>query len=276
VDSDGRGTATIGAGNTTYNLIFYVVDAHHLIFNSSQPAASGHPLLSGEATSSAGPFSPASLSNSHIYRLGGQLSGSPAVEIGVLHFDGVGAIGGTAFARSGGTSTATALSGQYAVDPTTGRFTCSGTAVNAVGYAVPDSAGVTAYLVGTGASAASGVMEFQTDSYPPGYQFSPINGRYGFAVDEMLDPLTTVFAGVHGADQNGGLNADSYIDSSLPTVPGMIPVQAFTLFRYTWSADGSGTYGGNTYMVSNGSKVFYIDVSPLNGHPAVIVGQRVQ
>ncbi len=56
-------------------------------------------------------------------------------------------------------------------------------------------------------------------------------------------------------------------------VPGLVHAQAFTLFRYSWSPDGSGTFGGNTYMVSNGAKVFYIDVSPANGQPAVIVGQ---
>jgi hypothetical protein len=38
----------------------------------------------------------------------------------------------------------------------------------------------------------------------------------------------------------------------------------------------AGTYGGNTFMVTNQSKFFYIDVSPLNAHPAVIVGQRQQ
>ena len=276
VDSNGRGTASISIGPASYDLIFYVLDANHLVFNSTQAASSGHPLISGEATSAVGPFSQASLSNSHIYQLGGFIPGSPDVEIGVLHFDGVGAVSGTSFERSGGTASATTLSGQYTVDQTTGRFVFSGTAVNAVGYATASADGITAYLVGTGSSASSGVMEFQTSSYPPGYQFSPINGRYGIGIDEVLDPQTTVFAGVQGADLNGNLSSDSYIDNNIPADPGLIPVQAFTMFRYTWSPDGSGTYGGNTYMVSNGAKIFYIDVSPLNGHPAVVVGQRVQ
>jgi hypothetical protein len=119
-------------------------------------------------------------------------------------------------------------------------------------------------------------MEFQTSSYPPGYQFSPVNGRYGFALDEMLDPQTTVFAGQESADPNGGITPDSYIDTSRPAAPGLIPAQTFTLFRYTWNPDGTGTFGGNTYMVSNADKVFYIDASPANSHPAVIVGQRQQ
>ena len=138
------------------------------------------------------------------------------------------------------------------------------------------ASGVTGYLVGTGPSASSGVMEFQTSSYPPGYQFSPLNGRYGFALDEMPDPQTSAFAGQESADPNGGITPDSYVDTSRPTAPGLIPVQSFTLFRYTWNPDGTGTFGGNTYMVSNADKVFYIDASPANSHPAVIVGQRQQ
>ncbi len=277
VDANGRGTAILGVGSGTYDLIVYVVDANHLIFNSIAPATSGHPLITGEATTSAGPFSQATLNHSHIYRFGGSLPGSPDVGIGVLHFDGASAVSGTAFERTGGTASATTLSGQFAVDATTGRFTFSGTSVPVVGYAIPAASGVTGYLVGTGPSAASGVMEFQTDSYPPGYQFSPINGAYGFSTDEILDRQTTNFAGVEIGNLDGSMGSNS-IDISGPAPYGLIPVEAYNtaLFRYTWAADGSGAYGGNTYMVSNGKKVFYIDVSPLNGHPAVVVGQRQQ
>lgn len=274
-DSNGRGTATLSAGATTYDLIYYIVDANHLIFNSAQAAAIGHPLIAGEATSSSGPFSQATLSNSHIYRFGGDVPGSPDVGVGVLHFDGTAAVSGTTYERSGGTANATTVSAQYAVDPSTGRFSFAGTGVPVVGYAVPSASGITGYLVGTGASAASGTMEFQTKSYPPGYQFSPFAGSsyaYGLATEEMLDPQSTVIAGQEFPTPNGTFSsAISYLDSS--NLAGLTPFQEFQLFKYTWNADGSGTWGGNSYMVTNGSKVFYIDTSPLNGHPAVIVGQ---
>jgi len=275
-DENGRGTATISIGSATYDLIYYIVDAEHIIFNSPQVVANGRPLITGETTTTAGPFSQSSLKDSHIFRFGGHTPGSPDIAIGVLHFDGAGAMSGNLFERSGGTADATTLSAQYSVDPTTGRFTFSGAGVPAIGYTVAGASGVTGYLVGTGPSAASGVMEFQTSSYPPGYQFSPLNGRYGFALDEMLDPQTSAFAGQESADPNGGITPDSYIDTSRPAAPGLTPVQSFTLFRYTWNPDGTGTFGGNTYMVSNADKVFYIDASPANSHPAVIVGQRQQ
>lgn len=276
-DANGRGTATLSAGTATYDLIYYVVDAGHLIFNSTQVLSNGHPLITGEAVASAGPYSQSTLSNSHIYRFGGHVPGSPNVGVGVLHFDGSAAASGTAYERSGGTANVTTLSAQYAVDPTSGRFTFSGTGIPVVGYAVPSSSDITGYLVGTGASAASGTMEFQTDSYPPGYEFGPIGGKYGLGTEEMFDPQTTAFAGVEQAGPNGGIstnNISTYVDSS--NLTGLIPFQEFELFKYTWSADGSGTYGGNTYMVTNQSKFFYIDISPLNGHPAVIVGQKQQ
>jgi hypothetical protein len=274
VDANGRGTATIGVGTATYDLIFYVVDANHLLFNSPQPAGSGHPLISGEAISSAGPFSQASLGNSHIYRMSGHIPGSPDVGIGVLHFDGTGTLSGTAFARNGGSATATTLSGQYTIDPNSGRVVFSGTAIPAVGYLTADSSGVTAFLVGTGASATSGVMEFQTSNYPPGYPSTPFLGPYGFGVEEVVDPQTSVIAGQLNANLNGGLQGGSYFDTSAPPAQGaLVEERTYKLFHSTFSADGSGTFGGNTYMVTNGSKFFYFDISPFNGHPAVIVGQ---
>ncbi|HUM04802.1 MAG TPA: putative Ig domain-containing protein [Terriglobales bacterium] len=275
-DVNGRGTATLGIGSQTYELTYYIVDAGHLLFNSTQPADSGHPIIAGEATATAGSFSPTSLNHSHIFRLSGRTPGSPDAAIGVIHFDGTGGLSGTMYERNGGTPSTTTLSGVYSIDGTSGRFTFSGTGVPAIGYAIPGTGGVTGYLVGTTPSAASGVLEFQTDSYPPGYQFSPLIGRYGIALDEMLDRQTTGFIGQEGADGNGGLTSDSYIDTQRASAPGLVPVQAFTMFRYTWNAEGTGTFGGNTYMVTNGDKTFYIDLSPANGHPAVVVGQRQQ
>ena len=274
VDDNGRGSATLAIGGQTFNLTYYVIDSGHLLFSSAESTNGGHPLVTGEATATAAPFSLASLGNSHIFRLSGQ-AGSPNVAIGVIHFDGAGALSGALYERSGGTPSATALSGQYAVDPGTGRFTFSGTGVPAVGYVIPGADGVTGYLVGTGPSATTGALEFQTDSYPPGYQFSPLNGRYGVALDEILDRQTSPFLGQAGIDPNGGLT-DSYIDTQRTSAPGLVPVQQVTMFRYTWGADGTGTFGGNTFMVSNGDKVFFIDLSPADGHPAVIVGQRQQ
>jgi hypothetical protein len=276
-DVNGRGTATIGVGSQVLDLIYYVVDANHLIFASSHRASPGHPAVTGEATLGAGPFSESSLSDSDIYRLGGAVHGTPDLNIGVLHFDGVGGLSGVALARAGGSPSSTSLAGNYAIDPTLGRVTFSGTAIPAVGYLALDTNGLTAYLVGTGASAASGVMEFQTDNYPPGYEFNPVTRPYGFVVDEMFDPLSAVFVGninVDNTGTNGGLN-DSYLDGS-SALNGLLPFQNFELFTMTFGPDGSGTFGGNTYMVTNGHKVFYIDISPLNSHPAIVVGQQIQ
>ena len=276
-DSNGRGTATLSAGATTYALIYYIVDANHLIFNSAQAVSNGHPLITGEATASAGPFSQTTLRNSHIYQFGGYVPGSPDVAVGVLHFDGLGAASGTNYETTGGTLSATTVSAQYSVDPASGRISFSGTGVPVVGYAVPSASGITGYLVGTGASAPSGTMEFQTDSYPPGYQSTPITQECGVGTEEMLDPQTTVFAGVENPTISGGITTNatsSYLDSSGPA--GLIPFQEFALFKFTWSADGSGTWGGNTYMVTSQSKFFYIDSSPLNSHPTVVVGQKQQ
>jgi len=274
VDTNGRGTVSIAIGAGVYDLIYYLVDAKHAVFSSPHSASAGHPNITGEATSSnSGPFTQASLSNSHIYRLGGSVTATADLNIGVTHFDGVSSLSGIAFTRSGGPGVTTNLAGQYAIDSHTGRFTFSGTAIPAVGYLALGAGGPTGYLVGTGASGGSGVMEFQTDSYSPGYQFSPINGLYGFTVDEALDRQTAPFVGLNFAQPNGSLDlGNSYLDTSSLS-DGLLPFQSYEMFLYTFTTDGSGTYGGNTYMVTNGNKVFYLDVSPLNSHPAVVVGE---
>lgn len=272
VDANGRGTLTLGIGAAAYDLIFYVVDAQTLVFNSTQTAGGGHPLITGLATSTAAPYGQTSLTNSHIYQMSGQTPGSSDLGIGVLHF-GAGTLSGTAFARRGGVSSTASLSGLYSVDPASGRVSFSGTAIPAVGYLTSSSTGASAYLVGTGSSATSGSMEFQTDSYPPGYQFSPLVGDYGFVIKEMLDAQTQVMDGKASTDANGNM-PDSFIDTSaLPSQGGLLEERNYKLFRYTWSPDGSGTFGANTYMVTNGAKFFYIDTSTFNGHPAVVVGQ---
>ena len=276
-DANGRGTATIAVGSQVLDLIYYLVDAQHVVFSSQNVASSSRPVVTGEATSSNGPFSQASLNQSQIYRLGGSVTGSADLNIGVLHLDGVQSLSGVAFTRAGGSSASTNLAGQYLVDPASGRVTFSGTAIPAVGYLVSDPSGLTAYLVGTGSSAGSGVIEFQTSSYPPGYQFNPVMRVYGFVVDEMTDPLAPVFVGNINNDnqsKNGGLS-DAYLDGSMRT-NGLLPQQVFEMFGMSFSADGSGTFGGYTYMVTNGHKVFYIDTSPLNSHPAIVVGQQIQ
>lgn len=120
-------------------------------------------------------------------------------------------------------------------------------------------------------------MEFQTDSYPPGYQFGPISGHYGVGTEEMLDSQTSVISGTEDPGPSGSISTaspGSYLDSS--SLTGLIPFQEFDLFKYTWIADGSGTYSGNTFMVTNQSKFFYLDASPLNGHPSIVVGQIQQ
>jgi len=280
--STGRGTASIAVGQYVLDLVFYVVDADHFIFNSQNPASANKPLVTGEATATASSFSESSLVNSHIFRLGGIASSSADLAVGVLHFENAPALSGLSMASSGSSPSTTSLSGQFTVDASTGRLKFSGTAIPAVGYVVssPNSDGITAYLVGTGTSAASGVMEFQTASYPPGFQFGPLSGTYEFGTDEMLDPAAPVYLGsALSLSPNGGISTDTYFDTYTPQ--GLIPLRGFSAFLYTWSPDGSGTFGANTYMVSyqqiagavTYSKFYYIDISSFDGHPSIMVGK---
>ena len=43
---------------------------------------------------------------------------------------------------------------------------------------------------------------------------------------------------------------------------------------YSINTNGTGNFGGGTVSVSNGNVTFYIDNSPLNLHPSVIVAEQ--
>jgi Putative Ig domain len=288
----GRGKAQFSVGAYTLDLVYYVIDSGHLIFSS---AATGQPLVTGEATSTGNSFSQASLSDNHIFRLGGALpGGTPGAAtadllIGVLHSKGDGTLSGTSFARSGNTSSTATLSGTYSVDAN-GRVTFSGTVPPAVGYLISpqDASGTTAYWVGTGLSAASGVMEFQmssdpaqTPAYPPGFQFDPTTQGYGFGSDEMLDPQSSLLLGHATPGHSPTDDPTNYLDVGTPL--GLNAALAWDAFADTWTAEGAGTFGAYTYMVESlqlgsqgivkDAKFYYFDTSPFNGHPIINVGR---
>jgi hypothetical protein len=43
---------------------------------------------------------------------------------------------------------------------------------------------------------------------------------------------------------------------------------------YSVNSNGTGLFGGGVVSVTNGSAVFYIDESPTNLHPSVVVAEQ--
>ena len=298
--SNGRSTGTFSVGTASLNLAFYVVSAQEVLLASTGVPSISNPILSGEAISAAGPFSASSLQNSHIFHTAGLASTGPDASIGILSFDGVSTFSGTQYEDQAGTLGTTSLSGVYEVDATTGRvvFRAPSLGQNVgdhplVGYVIPVpatltrqscvqlAACVTGFLLSTDATAQAGTLEFQTPTIAPPPPFSNlyVAGYYFYGTDESLDASTPVLAGATAANPNGShyaaIQSVSYPDSRYCQQPGcafLIPNQTLAASgTYSVNSNGTGTIGGETVSVTNGNVVYYIDESPLNSHPSVIV-----
>jgi len=302
----GRGTATLSVGSASFDLAFYVVSAHEVMLASTGTLSPANPILSGEAITAAGPFSVLSLQNSHMFHTAGLAPSGPDVSIGILSFDGVSAVSGTQYEDQAGTLGTTSLSGSYTVDSITGRvaFVPSQTNNQSLGdhplvaYAIPVPSSltrqncvnlascVTGFVVSTDESAQAGLLEFQTPSSGPPPPFSNlyVAEYYFYGTDEGLDSATPFINGAADANPTGaaygGVQSVNYSMNSFycqqeSTCALLHPNDAISPGgTYSVSSNGTGTIGGETVAVTNGNVIFYIDESPINSFPSVIVEEQ--
>ncbi len=299
INANGRGTGTLSIGNLSLNLILYPVSSHEVMVATSGSLTAANPILSGEALSTAGSFSAQSLQNTHMFHIAGvtPTSGMQAdPSVGTLSFDGIGIMSGTEYENQAGTLGTTALSGTYSVDATTGRFffaQAQGQNLGThplVGYVIPAPANLTAtscnvpaacvtgFLVSTDSSAQAGVLEFQIPATapPPPFSLSSIVGNYVYGTDEALDRKTTYLAGFAFANPASSrlvLNQEAdYSDPQFCMDASCVLLIPNAVYAGSYSVknDGSGSFGGQTVSVTNGSVTFFVDESPLNSHPAII------
>lgn len=302
--SNGRGTLTLTQGAESINLVSYTVSAQEVLLASTGAPSSTNPTVGGEAISATGPFSTASLENSHMFHIAGLAATGPDPSIGILSFDGVGGVTGTQYEDQAGTLGTTSLSGSYAVNSMSGRLSFVPSTTNQqslgdhplVGYVVPVpdtltrqncvqlSSCVTGFLLSTDASVQAGQLEFQTPAFAPPPPFSSlyVSGYYFFGTDESLDSSTPLFAGAAQANPNhtvyAGIESASYPNSTYCEQPGcalLIPNETIASGgAYSVNSNGTATVGGNTVAVTNGNVIYYIDESPMNSHPSVMVVEQ--
>jgi hypothetical protein len=298
--SNGRATGTLTVGTESFNLAFYVVSAQEVLLATTGAPSPANPIVGGEAISVTGPFTTASLQNSQLFHIAGLASTGPDPSIGILSFDGISSFSGTQYENQAGTLGTTALSGSYSIDSTTGRVAFSAGVLGQnlgdhplVAYAIPVpstltrqscvklASCITGFLVSTDSTAQAGLLEFQTPTIAPPPPFSNLYfaGYYFYGTDEGLDASTPLFAGAGAANPNGShyaaIQSASYSNSAYCLQPGcalLIPNETLSSAgSYSVSSTGTATIGGETVAVTNGNVTYYIDESPLNSHPAVMV-----
>jgi hypothetical protein len=303
---NGRGTATLSVGSAAFNLAFYVVSADEVILATTGASSAANPIIGGEAIASVGPFSTLSLQNTHMFHSTGVAPTGPDANIGILSFDGVSSVSGTQYEDQAATIGTTSLSGSYTVNAQTGRFAFVPSTTNAqslgdhplVGYAIPVSSTltrqscivladcVTGFLVSTDQTAQAGLLEFQTPSLAPPPPFSAVyvEGYYFYGTDEGVDPATPLIDGasvanptgtMYGGVQSTNFTSNSFYCQQEPDCVLLHPNEAISPSgSYSVNSNGTGTIGGETVAVTNGNVTFYIDESPINAHPSVIVVEQ--
>jgi hypothetical protein len=311
VDAYGNATGNLKIGTTNLPVSLYMVSQSEVLVVTNP--SSGGPVLSGEAVSAGSSFSNASLQNAQIFHIGGVSPAGPDVSVGVLSFDGVSAVSGTVYEDQAGTLGTTAVSAAYQVDATTGRVAfltnVQGQTLGAhpfVAYAIPLPINLTrqscstpanciaGFLVGTDSTAQAGILEFQTPTTAPPPPFTNvfIAGDYAYGTDELLDQLSPAFEGVVYAQPSGASTTTgsfgpnpavnqsfvrdvSYGCGAVPPQPSciLLPSQSLT-GSYSVGSNGTGTFGGQTVSVTNGNVTFYIDQSPTNLHPSIVVVEQ--
>jgi hypothetical protein len=156
---------------------------------------------------------------------------------------------------------------------------------------------VTGFLVGTDATAQDGILEFQTPTLapPPPFINLYVSGNFTYGTAESLDPLTPnvdgdVYASPSGSNSTTGslgqtpgtslpfIQDASYGDTTQFCVSQtlcylLMPNQSLS-GSYSVNSNGTGLFGGGVVSVTNGSAVFYIDESPTNLHPSVVVAEQ--
>jgi hypothetical protein len=308
VDTNGRATGSLSVGSASFDLAFYVVGKNEILMATTDPLSASHPILGGESIATGTSFSDASLVNAQIFHIGGLAAGGPDVSIGVLSFDGIGDVSGTVYQDQAATLGTTSISGVYQVDPKTGRTPFSapglGQTLGAhpfVAYVIPVPADllrascsspascVTGFLVGTDNTAQSGVMDFQTPSVAPPPPFSNrfVEGDYAYGTDETLDTRTPNIEGdvtphpsassstsgsISGEQQDFSTGNANYCLQETSCLL-LIPDETLS-GSYSVNTNGTGTFGGETVSVTNGNVIFFIDESPLDVHPSVIVAEQ--
>lgn len=90
-----------------------------------------------------------------------------------------------------------------------------------------------------------------------------------FVEEEAENPNGSHYAGIQSA---------SYANSSYCQQPGcavLIPNETLSLTgSYAVNGNGTASIGGETVAVTNGNVTYYIDESPLNSHPTVMVVEQ--
>jgi hypothetical protein len=243
VGSNGRGTLALVTGTTTLHFALYMISSSDALIVSTDALSNSTPIDSGEALGSPSSFSNSSLNGPLVLHSTG---GSSGVSLVLTSADGAGNLPAVNIRQNNvGIFRTTTGSGTYAV-AANGRVTLSGAGVGLHPPVLYLSGQNTGFLVGTGGTAESGMLEPQAAGTP--------SGAYFFGTEAPATRAVTQQSGV--ATLNAG-NGSETEDSS--GADGLF-IGNTSAFTYSFAANGTGNVGSNTTAVLiSGSKLVFFD-----------------
>ena len=254
----GRATGSFNGGTgATYNWAFYLVNKNEIFIVSSDAEAAGKPISSGRAIATGSSFSSSSLSGNYIAHLSGSGGGSAGVALGLLTFSS-GALNGTIYQydNGSGASTSTITGGTYSVNATSGRVTMSGAGNhNPVIYLTTATDGISAFFIGTDGNATFGLADFQPAATYSTNSLSGNGGKFFFGEEDPSDNTIDNQVGTVTITPSTGA-VSGLQDSSGPNGLQLAKVISGT---FVVTANGTGNLGAGTILITNGTKIFFID-----------------
>jgi hypothetical protein len=267
----GRAAVSYNAGAiATYNWVIYVVNANEVFVVSSDALAANKPVVSGRAIVTGSSFSNATLNGNYIIHVNGISGGLANANIGLLNFN-AGSLTGTLWEYSLGRTPNAKVNpitaGTYAVNATSGRAPLTGTGnYPPVLYLTTPTDGISAFIIGTDNSGIFGLAESQPTATYSTNSLSGNGGKFFFGNEDPGD--NTVKDEVGTVTITPATGAISGLqDSSQGSSPFLQTGKAVS-GTFVINSDGTGNLGANSVLLTNGTKVVFIDEGA--GRPAKI------
>jgi len=266
--ASGRGSMTYSPGGTALDFAIYMVNANEFVLVGADPITSA-PIISGQAIATTNSFSSTSLSGPYMFGLTGYSATAAGgdVTIGTISFDTVSIAQGNISEDRAGAFTNNPVSGTYFVDTTSGRVTLTNIGNHPpVVYLTNPTDGISGFVVGTDASASSGVGESQSGGP---FSANSLSGTYILGTMSPSDSVTPNYVGL--LTFTSGI-ATGTEDVSKSGANGLQTGQTISQ-TYSINTDGTGTGGPSTAVVTNGSTIFFVDVTPGRDPEIVVIEQ---
>jgi hypothetical protein len=260
-----NGPISATTGRATANFLFqdfdwsiYLVNASEFFIVGMDPM-SNIAMAGGRAVATTTSFSASTLSGNYIAHSSGNANGKASVDLELLTMTPgggqTGTLSGTVYSDGGGNGlqTTTLSSVSYNVDPSSGRVVLGNPGDNLpILYLTTPTDGISGFLVGLGADAPMGLLEFQPSQT---YSTASAAGTYFFGTEDPGD--NTVYDEVGAATISTSGSATGTVDSS--SASGLAPGVPFNA-TLTLNSSGVGSLSSiSSIAITNGTKIFYID-----------------